>query len=268
MEQEQRQVCQAGGNILPLRYGRVHAVRGVSLAVRPGECVGLLGANGAGKSTTFRMLAAVTRPSEGDAYMSQAVLSRNPRQWQSAIGYCPQTDGLLDNLTAREYLRLIARLRGVPEGEISPLLDYLLYTFRLSGHAGRRCGTYRMEECEAACDRVGIMAEGQFCCLGPLRHIIERYGRGCTLAFTVNDAERGHDARIDSAVNEILPKSKRLRVYKGRHEYQLDKSLSWGTIYTKIEELKFALQLDDIWLSPTSLEDVFTEFATVGKGST
>ncbi|XP_070388445.1 phospholipid-transporting ATPase ABCA3-like isoform X2 [Dermacentor albipictus] len=307
------------------RYGRVHAVRGVSLAVRPGECVGLLGANGAGKSTTFRMLAAVTRPSEGDAYMSQAVLSRNPRQWQSAIGYCPQTDGLLDNLTAREYLRLIARLRGVPEGEISPLLDYLLYTFRLSGHAGRRCGTYsggnrrklsvaaaligqprvvfldepsagvdvmarrdilaalraisatcgtavvmtshKMEECEAACDRVGIMAEGQFRCLGPLRRIMERYGRGCTLAFTVNDAERGHSARIDSAVNEILPKSKRLRVYKGRHEYQLDKSLSWGTIYTKIEELKVALQLDDIWLSPTTLEDVFTEFATVGKGS-
>ncbi|XP_049270001.1 phospholipid-transporting ATPase ABCA3-like [Rhipicephalus sanguineus] len=124
------------------RYGRVHAVRGVSLAVRPGECIGLLGANGAGKSTTFRMLAAVTRPSEGDAYMSQAVLSRDPRQWQSAIGYCSQTDGLLDSLTAREYLRLIARLRGVPEGEISHLVDYLLYTFRLSGHARRKCGTY------------------------------------------------------------------------------------------------------------------------------
>ncbi|XP_037561039.1 phospholipid-transporting ATPase ABCA3-like [Dermacentor silvarum] len=237
-------------------YGRVHAVRGVSLAVRPGECVGLLGANGAGKSTTFRILAAVTRPSEGDAYMNQAVLSRNPRQWQSAIGYCPQADGLLDNLTAREYLRLIARLRGVPEAEISPLLDYLLYTFRLSGHAGRRCGTYsggnrrklsvaaaligqprvvfldepsagvdvmarrdilaalraisgtcgtavvmtshKMEECEAACDRVGIMADGQFHCLGPLRRIMERYGRGCTLAFTVNEVERESRTRIDS----------------------------------------------------------------------
>ncbi|KAL1474726.1 hypothetical protein MTO96_037777 [Rhipicephalus appendiculatus] len=124
------------------RYGQVHVVRGVSLAVRPGECIGLLGANGAGKSTTFRMLAAVTRPSKGDAYMNQAVLSRDPRQWQSAIGYCSQTDGLLDSLTAKEYLRLIARLRGVPEGEISNLVDYLLYTFRLSGHARRHCGTY------------------------------------------------------------------------------------------------------------------------------
>ncbi|XP_075723336.1 uncharacterized protein LOC142765723 [Rhipicephalus microplus] len=88
------------------------------------------------------MLAAVTRVSEGDAYMSQAVLSRDPRQWQSAIGYCSQTDGLLDSLTAKEYLRLIARLRGVPEGDISSLVDDLLFTFRLSGHAERKCGTY------------------------------------------------------------------------------------------------------------------------------
>ncbi|XP_075743500.1 phospholipid-transporting ATPase ABCA3-like [Rhipicephalus microplus] len=306
------------------RYGRMHVVRGVSLAVRPGECIGLLGKNGAGKSTTFRMLAAVTRVSEGDAYMSQAVLSRDPRQWQSAIGYCSQTDGLLDSLTAREYLRLMARLRGVPDGDISSLVDYLLDTIRLSGHGSRRCGTYsggnrrklsvaaaligqprvvfldepsagvdvlarrdilaalraisgtcrtavvmtshKMDECEAACDRVGIMADGQFRCLGSLRHLVQRYGRGCNLAFTLLE-ERDTTTRVASIVNEILPQSKRLRAYKGRHEYQLDKALSWGTIFAKVEELKVALHLDDVCLTPATLEDVFTELTVLGQFS-
>ncbi|KAL1474725.1 hypothetical protein MTO96_037776 [Rhipicephalus appendiculatus] len=90
---------------------------------------------------------------------------------------------------------------------------------------------------------------------------LSAYGRGCTLAFNLQEEERGSSARVDSVVNEILPQSKRLRAYKGRHEYQLDKGLSWGTVFSKVEELKAALRLDDIWLSPATLEDVFTEFA-------
>ncbi|KAH6939962.1 hypothetical protein HPB50_022992 [Hyalomma asiaticum] len=119
-----------------------------------------------------------------------------------------------------------------------------------------------MDECEAACDRVGIMADGQFRCLGSLRHIMQRYGRGCKLAFTVEERERGNSARVDAVVKEILPQCEQLRRYEGRYEYEVDKGLSWGHIYAKLGELKIALHLDDIWLSPTTLEDVFTEFAT------
>ncbi|KAL3248952.1 hypothetical protein MRX96_056239 [Rhipicephalus microplus] len=78
----------------------------------------------------------------GNADLARLIIHQGNPSWQSAIGYCSQTDGLLDSLTAREYLRLIARLRGVPEGDIPSLVDYLLYTFRLSGHARRKCGTY------------------------------------------------------------------------------------------------------------------------------
>ncbi|KAL3248951.1 hypothetical protein MRX96_056238 [Rhipicephalus microplus] len=119
-----------------------------------------------------------------------------------------------------------------------------------------------MDECEAACDRVGIMADGQFRCLGSLRHLVQRYGRGCTLAFTLLE-ERDTTTRVASIVNEILPQSKWLRAYKGRHEYQLDKALSWGTIFAKVEELKVALHLDDVCLTPATLEDVFTELAVL-----
>ncbi|XP_077512158.1 phospholipid-transporting ATPase ABCA3-like [Amblyomma americanum] len=307
------------------RYGHVHAVRGVSLAVRPRECVGLLGANGAGKSTTFRMLAAISRATKGDAYTSEAVLSRDTRRWQSTIGYCPQTDSLLDMLTAREYLRMIARLRGVPEVEIPPLVDYLLAAVRLSDHAGMMCGAYSggnrrklsvaaalvglprvvfldeptagvdvlarrdildalrtiskacgtaviitshmMEECEAACDRVGIMADGQFRCLGPLRRIKDRYGRGCTIVLNAAEEARRPEESVDSVVQEILPHSKRLRSLRGKYEYQLDKSMSWGTILSKLEQLKATLGVEDIWLSPMTLEDIFSDLAAHDRQS-
>ncbi|XP_072142375.1 uncharacterized protein [Dermacentor andersoni] len=62
-------------------FGSLEAVKGINLALRRGECFGLLGVNGAGKSTTFQMLAGLVDLSSGDAYMSDVRLSRSRRQW-------------------------------------------------------------------------------------------------------------------------------------------------------------------------------------------
>ncbi|XP_064479693.1 phospholipid-transporting ATPase ABCA3-like [Ornithodoros turicata] len=95
------------------------AVRGLSFTVKPGECFGLLGQNGAGKSTTFRILTGTLKPTSGEAYAGTLVMSQNVRQWQSRIGYCVQAEGLLDMMTATEILYLFARLRGVPETNVA-----------------------------------------------------------------------------------------------------------------------------------------------------
>ncbi|XP_077507431.1 phospholipid-transporting ATPase ABCA3-like [Amblyomma americanum] len=123
-------------------FRQVHAVRGLSFTVRPAECFGLLGVNGAGKTTTFRMLAALTRPTYGDAYMRDAVLSEEPRWWQSKIGYCPEDGALLEKLSAYEMLYLFGRLRGVPEEDLAAAVDRIIGATDLRKHAAKRCQVY------------------------------------------------------------------------------------------------------------------------------
>ncbi|XP_077513146.1 phospholipid-transporting ATPase ABCA3-like [Amblyomma americanum] len=123
-------------------YGSLHAVRGLSFTVQPQECLGLLGVNGSGKTSTFQMLTALLPPTRGDAYMDDLVLSREPRKWQARLGYCMQYGGLVDSLTACEFLRLFARLRGVPSKDVKSLVEGFIHLVGLEEDANRLCGTY------------------------------------------------------------------------------------------------------------------------------
>lgn len=78
---------------------RLKAVRNVSFGVKTGECFGLLGINGAGKTTSFRMLTGDETPSAGDAEIFSKSLSSNRRKFLSQIGYCPQFDSIIPELT-------------------------------------------------------------------------------------------------------------------------------------------------------------------------
>ncbi|XP_077564595.1 ATP-binding cassette sub-family A member 7-like [Haemaphysalis longicornis] len=123
-------------------FGEFYAVRGVFLALPPGECFGLVGINGAGKSTTFQMLAALLEMSDGNAYMNSLVLSKQPREWQAFIGYCPQSDALLRKLNAYETLRLFGRLRGVPDDQMDSMVERLIKLVDLEDHASEPCEHY------------------------------------------------------------------------------------------------------------------------------
>jgi ABC-2 type transport system ATP-binding protein len=91
------------------RFGDFTAVRGVTIAVRPGEIVGLLGANGAGKTTLIRMLLGLIPASEGQVRLFGEPPSRRTRR---RIGYVPQGLGLYDDLTAAENLAFAAAVFG------------------------------------------------------------------------------------------------------------------------------------------------------------
>nr|KAF6417721.1 ATP binding cassette subfamily A member 13 [Rousettus aegyptiacus] len=128
-----------------LRRGRA-AVRGVSLGVARGECFGLLGANGAGKSTTFKMLSgdvaptsghAAVRTRSGDVVALSAAGSAGVR-----VGYCPQQDALDQLLTGREHLRFYCSLRGVPEPRIPQVARDLVRRLHLEAHVDKPVATY------------------------------------------------------------------------------------------------------------------------------
>ncbi|XP_065310568.1 phospholipid-transporting ATPase ABCA3-like isoform X2 [Dermacentor albipictus] len=123
-------------------FGDAYAVRGLSFALKPAQCFGLLGVNGAGKTTTFRMLVALLRLTYGDAYIKDAVLSRDTRKWQSMLGYCPQAGALLEKLTAYETLHLFGRLRGVPEDKLAAVVENVINIVDLREQATRVCSYY------------------------------------------------------------------------------------------------------------------------------
>ncbi|XP_066151375.1 phospholipid-transporting ATPase ABCA3-like isoform X1 [Euwallacea fornicatus] len=95
-------------------YKNFLAVNGISLGVRRYECFGLLGINGAGKTTTFKMLTGDIKISYGDAWVNGNSIKSSSKEVQRYIGYCPQFDALLDDLTARETLTMFCLLRGIP----------------------------------------------------------------------------------------------------------------------------------------------------------
>uniref|UniRef100_A0A8C1QKJ6 Zgc:172302 n=1 Tax=Cyprinus carpio TaxID=7962 RepID=A0A8C1QKJ6_CYPCA len=105
------------------KAGRKPAVNRLCLGIPRGECFGLLGVNGAGKTSTFRMLTSDTRITYGEAFLSNHSVLTEVEKVHQLMGYCPQFDAISDLLTGREHLEFYARLRGVPEAHVAKVQD-------------------------------------------------------------------------------------------------------------------------------------------------
>lgn len=129
----------AGGRVLAVdvselwvRFGAVEAVRGVSLQLAPGAATALLGRNGAGKSTTMRVLAGVVPPTAGRVLIAGLDIRTETLAVKRLTGYCPDVGGLVPRATPWEHLQLAARLRRLPDGWQDRARD-LLGSFDLAG---------------------------------------------------------------------------------------------------------------------------------------
>lgn len=119
-----------------MRFGAVEAVQGVSLRVEAGEATALLGRNGAGKSTTMRVLAGVVPSSAGHVQVNGFELPNDLLKVKRAVGYCPDVGGIVPRATPWEHLQLAARLRRLPDGWDARARD-LLERFELGDVAHR-----------------------------------------------------------------------------------------------------------------------------------
>ncbi|MGH3445146.1 MAG: ABC transporter ATP-binding protein [Nocardioidaceae bacterium] len=99
-----------------VRFGPVDAVRGIDFTVPAGTGVALLGRNGAGKSTTMRVLAGVVPPSDGEVLVAGLDVAKQTLAVKRVTGYCPDVGGLVPRATPWEHLQLAARLRKLPDG--------------------------------------------------------------------------------------------------------------------------------------------------------
>jgi ABC-2 type transport system ATP-binding protein len=121
---------------LTVAFGPVLAVAGFDLSVPAGASVALVGRNGAGKSTTLKVLAGVLPPSSGRVAVGGVDVSVAPDDARAVVGYCPDVGGLIPRATPWEHLELAARLRGLGPGWQSRASD-LLDRFELAGESDR-----------------------------------------------------------------------------------------------------------------------------------
>ncbi len=125
---------------LTRRFGDLTAVDGLDLAVMPGEMFGLVGPDGAGKTTTLRMLCGLLDPSAGDARVAGYDVARDPQAVKDQIGYMAQRFGLYMDLTVEENMKFYADLFGVEGEDRRNLTDRLMHMTRMQQFADRQAG--------------------------------------------------------------------------------------------------------------------------------
>ena len=123
-----------------VRFGSVEAVRGIDVVAYAGRATALLGRNGAGKSTTMRVLAGVIPPTSGDVLVDGVDVHADPLTVKRSTGYCPDVGGLVPRATPWEHLQLAARLRRMEGWETSA--QDLLERFELGDAAHRVTGGF------------------------------------------------------------------------------------------------------------------------------
>ena len=239
---------------LEKRFGEKTAVYPLDLEIPHGEMFGLLGVNGAGKTTALRMLCGLLMPTAGEAWVNGHHILTETQKVKSCIGVSMQETAIAPLLTAEENLRMMAGLytadkRRAREDTEKVIAEFGLESVRksragtLSGGWQRRLSiamalvthpqillldeptlgldilarrelwriiaalkgkvtviltTHYLEEAEALCDRIGIMAEGSMCAVGSAEELIRRTGTASFEDAFIQIAQGGTaDARTD-----------------------------------------------------------------------
>ena len=123
-------------------YSGKPAAREITFSVEKGEVFGLLGTNGAGKSTTIKMLCGLLKPSKGSININGIDLQRTPLKAKSIMGYLPENPLLYDKLTGAECLELIGKLRKLSTDMIEQRVSYYAKTLGLDEQIYQEVGTY------------------------------------------------------------------------------------------------------------------------------
>ncbi|VDK81051.1 unnamed protein product [Litomosoides sigmodontis] len=293
-------------------YGSLHAVRDLTFGIEPGECFGLLGVNGAGKTSTFDMLTGVSIPDRGEAFISgRSILKKQ------IIGFCPQFDALHPKLTAKQTLQLLVSLHGFcnPAKRVKTLLAAVSLTAHadtcvefLSGGQRRRLSlavalisqtdlilldepttgvdpkarrqiwcllnavrekqramlltSHSMNECEALCNRIGIMDQGSLVAIGTPQHIKTRFGEKYTLIITTADQCRRED--LTCLIKEIFPGSIEKNIHSTCLLWDIAKRENdrWSEMYMKLYQLATRFPwITDYSLTQTTLEGAFLQLS-------
>ncbi|MBO0458405.1 ABC transporter ATP-binding protein [Enterococcus hulanensis] len=112
-------------------YGHLPVLKDINFEVKNGEMIGLIGLNGAGKSTTIKNIIGLLTPQKGTITVDELTLQQDPENYRKKIGYIPETPSLYEELTLREHIEVTAMAYGIQKEEAMKRAESLLKTFRL-----------------------------------------------------------------------------------------------------------------------------------------
>ncbi|CAF2630332.1 unnamed protein product [Rotaria sp. Silwood2] len=308
------------------RLGKTFAaVKKTCVGVKHGECFGLLGINGSGKSTIFKMLTGEISMTDGNAFVNNYSVIKQLSAVHRNIGYCPQFDALDSLLTAREHLYLYARLRGIKRKNIPFIADCLLKRLGLtlwadrpvrqySGGNKRKLSTaislignpsvifmdepttgmdvrakrflwnciltltrkdhksviitsHSMEECETLCNRLVIMVNGEFKCLGSVQHLKAKFGDGYTILVRT---EINSDTKtVINYIKERIPEADIKEEHNKMIHFRVSTNVPLYKMFSVLEEAREDLKtiIEDYTVTQVTLDDVFVNFAKIQEES-
>ncbi|MBI89582.1 MAG: hypothetical protein CMG60_05785 [Candidatus Marinimicrobia bacterium] len=125
---------------LSKNYGSVEAVRSISFSLKDGEIVGFLGANGAGKSTTLKMITGYLSPTSGNVFVDEMDIITDCLEIQKMVGYLPELNPLYFEMKVHEYLKFHASIREIKGQEFSEALKRVVSECGLQGVVHRTVG--------------------------------------------------------------------------------------------------------------------------------
>ncbi|CAN7938546.1 unnamed protein product, partial [Ixodes hexagonus] len=118
-----------------------------------------------------------------------------------------------------------------------------------------------MDECELACDRIGIMVDGQFKCLGSLQHLKAKFGTGYTLSLRLEGGSAVDLNAFLEAVQQLFPGIELRDRHEDAFEFHMGEKLLWSVLFTRVEELEKTFKLAHALASDCTLEKIFIQFA-------
>lgn len=112
-------------------YNQFPVLKDVSFEIENGQLIGLIGLNGAGKSTTLKHIIGLMDPFKGDIKIDQLTIKESASDYRKKFGYVPETPALYEELTLKEHIEVTAMAYDLPMEEAMKRAEYLLKTFRL-----------------------------------------------------------------------------------------------------------------------------------------
>jgi len=119
--------------------GDIRAVHGISFRCQPGQIYGLLGANGAGKTTALRLLATILQPTDGTARVAGFDIREQPEKVRASVGFLSTATALYGRLTPRETVEYFGRLNGLNGDKLRRRTEELFALLEINEFADRRC---------------------------------------------------------------------------------------------------------------------------------
>jgi ABC-2 type transport system ATP-binding protein len=123
-------------------FGKIHALDDINLEIEKGELLGLIGQNGAGKTTAIRIICGILKPDQGDVIVDGHSVLKDPIRVKSMIGYLPEEPNLYEGFKARDLLRYFGELYGVPKGMLDDRINELLELVGMENRAEHRINTF------------------------------------------------------------------------------------------------------------------------------